>query len=135
MKCCTKCQQIKALDQFEKKKTGKNGVGSWCKVCKSKDRKKYPRSNSYRQTNLNYYYRNKELWKIIKGKRRSLELASTYSIYKKELLRIYRNCPIDYEVDHIVPLVSNVVCGLHVPWNLQYLPIKENRSKGNKHEI
>ena len=39
---------------------------------------------------------------------------------------------VTWEVDHIVPLVSKVVCGLHVEHNLRVIPTTMNRAKGNR---
>jgi hypothetical protein len=51
----------------------------------------------------------------------------------KLIQEIYRNRPEGYHVDHIIPLFGEIVSGLHVPENLQYLPELDNLSKGNRY--
>lgn len=50
---------------------------------------------------------------------------------------VYLRCPPGMEVDHIVPrrgrtVESYRISGLHVSWNLQYLPKLANTRKGNR---
>jgi hypothetical protein len=66
-----------------------------------------------------------------KRKAQKLKATPTWADLKK-IEEIYINRPDGYHVDHIIPLQGKNVCGLHVEYNLQYLPAKENISKGNK---
>jgi len=40
---------------------------------------------------------------------------------------------VEWHVDHIVPLQSKRVCGLHWEGNFQVIPAIENAAKGNRH--
>lgn len=59
--------------------------------------------------------------------------------HRDEIKKIYKQARelekvtgLKYHVDHIVPLISDEVCGLHLPWKLRPLESKANMSKGNK---
>lgn len=60
-----------------------------------------------------------------------LDYPKVLSIYE-EAHALTKSTGIPHEVDHIIPLKSKVVCGLHVSWNMQILTKSENSKKGNK---
>ena len=80
-----------------------------------------------------YQKNNKGIINAISSKRRANKIMATPSWANLEKIKeIYKNCPEGYHVDHIYPLKSEYVCGLHVENNLQYLTAKENMEKSNK---
>lgn len=80
-----------------------------------------------------WHRRNPDRKRAYKAARKATKLRACPLWVDREVLKsIYANCPPNYHVDHIVPLQNPLVCGLHVPANLQYLPASENISKGNR---
>jgi len=83
-----------------------------------------------------YRQNNKGVVNAKQARRRAAKLNATPAWLTSEQLAqirwFYDNCPEGWEVDHIIPLQGENVCGLHVPWNLQHLPAPVNRSKGNR---
>lgn len=74
-------------------------------------------------------------------KRRSAELSATpiwadfdaiESIYL-EAQRIQSETGIPQHVDHVVPLISKIVCGLHCEANLRVITATENMKKCNRY--
>lgn len=146
MKTCTLCKQLKNKALFSKHRTEKDGLRGYCKTCESEYNKRYHAKNAEkirerkRPYQLQHYYSNKEQYYARNAKRRATLLNATPGwLTKEDFLTIkdffeeakYFN----YDVDHIIPLKGKLVCGLHVPSNLQIISHTENVKKNNKYEV
>ena len=58
----------------------------------------------------------------------------THGVYLDAIIKTQLE-GVQYQVDHIVPINHPLVCGLHVPANLQILTDEENRDKSNTYDI
>lgn len=113
------------------KKTIIQRVGEWGYENRDKTR-------SYMRA---HYQRNKTEYMEKTAKRRAAKLSATLpwltSIHQaqiKEMYDVALACAVQtgvkHHVDHIHPLQGDGFTGLHVPWNLQVIPVMENLSKG-----
>ena len=117
------------------------------KQARRKAQQKYSKTEKCKQVYKKYWQSDKGklllrlYWNSLKGKsisrknaanrRHLIRAQKIKEFFVDEIVEWYYNCPDGFEVDHIVPITSKKVCGLHVPWNFQYLTISNNRSKNN----
>lgn len=60
-----------------------------------------------------------------------VDIERLKEVYKRRD-RLRKCLGLEMHVDHIVPLQSKYVCGLHVPWNLRIVGAKTNLRKNNR---
>lgn len=156
MKVCSLCKESKEVSFFYRMETTKDKLHPYCKICiKEKNAKYYKKNTSSCSLNTMLWKKNnRERTRELNSKSRKNNLASLANkearrratkkkatpswaneffiqeIYHLSNLRT-RTTGVSWEVDHIVPLNSKLVCGLHVENNLQVIPESYNRRKSN----
>lgn len=107
---------------------------------------------NYRQSNREEIKRSNALWietnrlryrvikNVVNAQRRAAKKCAFVSwANKKSIKSLYKEAQdltlltgIQHHVDHIIPLMSDIVCGLHCEQNLRVITATENISKHNK---
>lgn len=108
-----------------------------CHICMLEHRKAYHYRHHEKSLENARAYKanNKNVVNAINAKRRLLSKHATPQWANQELIKIVYEKAAKYglQVDHVVPLTSKLVCGLHVWHNLQLLDAPLNKTKRNKY--
>ena len=143
---CKSCAAVVAMKHYEDNKESqlakkkiyrrdhKDAIRSQVKQYQQINKEKLTtQKKHYQQTNPHIYAANN-------ARRRSLKIQATPVWVDHEtmsgiyyLATLFNRTGLALHVDHIVPLNSDTVCGLHCEANLQLLSASDNKSKGNRH--
>lgn len=134
-KKCNSCSNILHYSHYYFDSNNYANISSVCKICKAKQNALFYKENkdTYHKE---YVDKNRRAYVARNALRRSRKLKATPNWANLDIIKsIYEYCEPGDHVDHIVPLVHPLVCGLHVEHNLQYLSAEENLQKNNSFVI
>lgn len=150
MKYCSRCDQTKPFTAFHKRSYS-NGYRSNCIECDRARKRAHYHANreSFLAYGRGFYEANKDIcaelhskWRaknraklaVQQSYRRAAKHQATPPWADQQLIdTVYQKAEqYGLTVDHVVPLKSDLVCGLHVWENLQLLSHELNSSKKNR---
>jgi len=139
MKECRICKEIKSYSEFYKHNKRKDGYRSECKICHKLEVANWQTRNRDKCNGYIKKWKQTENGKIslkrYKRKRRQVHKNATpLWANNTKIDKIYKVAKArGLVVDHVVPLNSTIVCGLHCEDNLQPISWDENLRKNNRY--
>lgn len=156
MKHCGDCGCSLARSEFARNRTRPDGLQNRCKLClglrntawvKANPQKRAAHAAKWYSANRGEAIATARRWaqanpqrvteRVAKREAAKLQATPTWADHDLiadlyQLAAIYTAAGIKAHVDHVVPLRSKLVCGLHTPDNLTVLPARDNIAKGNR---
>ena len=130
-KKCRTCTEYLHYNHYSFNKDTWDTKSYICQACKAVSRKTFTDNNPQYNKETYLAHKSEYIARAIQYRTKRI-LATPPWADTAKIKEIYSKCPEGYHVDHVVPLQGELVCGLHVESNLQYLTIKENLQKSNK---
>ena len=136
-KCCSKkCRYVVANKKnsiykakWQSENSGKVDV-SRNKYVENNPEKVRIAKHSWYSENKSYYTERASVRNGYRAKAKPKWLNELDKLWIAEIYDLARRT--NRQVDHIIPVRNKIVCGLHVPWNLQLLTKEENTRKSNR---